>query len=354
VRCIRCDHDSTRKERTSRHCPRCGGAFAFEPGDNDPLTDVAFQAAIDRVSGHGRIRWGVEHLYYEICRRQRREAVKLKGLIPVLVLGVASGVTYWLVWWLSALLGAVAVIVALRWIARRSRTTVAVTVEDFNRMWGRWREAHGDPEGVIIRRPAPPPPREREPDIADYSFDRAVICDRARTVDLLLANSFHFENNCAVLSVGGYPAGPFATVKAMLRRNPKLQVFVLHDATPTGCRLAHVLARDPEWFRGHARVVDVGLRPVHARALRGLWLPSRVPSVEVGNGVTASDARWLSAHLVELAAIRPEQVLKRLYRAINGRRDDAAVGVDADGEAIDDAPFSTDAADGESDGDGFG
>jgi hypothetical protein len=57
---------------------------------------------------------------------------------------------------------------------------------------------------------------------------------------------------------------------------------------------------------------------------------------------------------VELAAIRPEQVLKRLYRAINGRRDDAAVGVDADGEAIDDAPFSTDAADGESDGDGFG
>jgi hypothetical protein len=27
-----------------------------------------------------------------------------------------------------------------------------------------------------------------------------VICDRAQTVDVLLANNFHFENNCAVLS----------------------------------------------------------------------------------------------------------------------------------------------------------
>ena len=124
------------------------------------------------------------------------------------------------------------------------------------------------------REPAAPRP---EPDLADYSFDRAVICDRARTVDLLLANNFHFENNCAVLSIDGYPPGPFETVRAMLKRNPRLQVFALHDATPDGCTLAHRLATDPAWFAGQVPVIDVGLRPGHAGPFQGLWLPAAAP-----------------------------------------------------------------------------
>ena len=60
-------------------------------------------------------------------------------------------------------------------------------------------------------RGTPTPKRTFDSDIADYSFDRAVICDRARTADLLIANNFHFENNCAVLSVDGYPPHAFET-----------------------------------------------------------------------------------------------------------------------------------------------
>ena len=75
-------------------------------------------------------------------------------------------------------------------------------------------------------RRAPGPPPKLEPDVADYSFDRAVICDRARTVDLLLANNFHFENNCAVLSVEGYPQRVFETVRTMLKRNPQLRLTI--------------------------------------------------------------------------------------------------------------------------------
>src|SRR5204863_3046139 len=140
-----------------------------------------------------------------------------------------------------------------------------VDAATFERLWERWCSVHGTPAGVIVRKPQPDHPAAAEPDLADYSFDRAVICDRARTVDLLLANNFHFENNCAVLSIDGYPPGPFETVRAMLKRNPGLQVFALHDATETGCRLAHRLATETAWFAGQARVVDVGLRPAHAR-----------------------------------------------------------------------------------------
>ena len=153
-------------------------------------------------------------------------------------------------------------------------------------------------------------PASREPDLADYSFDRAVICDRARTVNLLLANNFHFENNCAVLSIDGYPPRPFPTVRAMIRRNPKLQVFAVHDATPAGCRLAYRLSSDPDWFGGRIKVVNVGLRPGHATKLRGLYREGGDGDADAGEGVTEVESRWLSRYALELAAFRPELILK--------------------------------------------
>jgi hypothetical protein len=233
--------------------------------------------------------------------------------------------------------------------------TLAVTTDEFDRLWKRWQGVHGTPKGVIVRRSHPMGPRSAEPDLADYSFDRAVICDRARTVDLLVANNFHFENNCAVLSIGGYPPGPFETIRAMLRRNPRLQVFALHDATAPGCRLAHQLATSPEWFQHLSMVTDVGLRPEHARPFDGLYLASPGGPVFAGDGITAKEAAWLSNHALELAAIRPEQVLKRLFKALNRASEAKRDGDDPDDHvSYDSSSFSSDAGDSEGGDDAFG
>ncbi len=266
-------------------CPQCKGRFAFEPQQGAVLTDLAFKHAVDAVSAGGHLRWGVEHLYYEVCRRRLH-----RGLF-----------------------------VGLR---KRIWKTVRVDRATFNRMWERWCRVFDRPEGVIVRQPRPRETRSVEPDLPDYSFDRAVICDRARTVDLLLANNFHFENNCAILSIEGYPEGPFETVRAMLKRNPRLHVFALHDSTTTGCQLAHRLAGDPAWFRGQVPVVDVGLRPGQTEPFQGLFLSSVASSVPPGAGIAADEATWLTRYELELAAIRPEQLLRRLFRAINRRFDE--------------------------------
>jgi hypothetical protein len=364
VKCVRCGTDSKYKDRAKGRCPSCGQAFAFEPQKGDVLTDAAFQSAIDAVSGGGRVRWGVEHLYYEVCRRRRRLGAPPWAVVAVVVvafvLGLQSG---------RILLGFVAAAVAgigFAWLLRKRRaTTVRLELERFNTMWARWQKTHGTPKGLIVRRSAPATRRAPEPDLADYSFDRAVVCDRARTVDLLVANNFHFENNCAVLSVGGYPPGPFETIRAMLRRNPRLQVFALHDASVAGCRLAHQLATSPEWFAHLPTVTDVGLRPEHARPLRGLYLASAGSGVGAGQGLSAADARWLAAYTLELAAIRPEQVLKRLFRAINRTRDaddesdrDEETGAGSTGSRAqveqDTAAFATDAGDSDGGADAFG
>jgi hypothetical protein len=313
--CIRCQRDSTYPERKNANgrCPGCNGQFAFEPREGDKLTDKAFQRAIELVSAEGQVKWGVEHLYYEICRkRQSRAGLIAAALIFPIILVVTACTLPLLLLVLVPFLG---------WgfySIYRGTDFIPLPRGEFEKSWDRWGQTHGKPKGVIIRRPQEArPARAPEPDLGDYSFDRAVICDRARTVDLLLANNFHFENNCAVLSVDGYPKQAFDTVRRMLQRNPRLEVFVLHDLTPEGCRLAHRLANDPQWFKGTGiRIVDVGLRPVHAPPFGGLLLRSS-GKVQPGGGISPAEARWLSRSKLELAVIRPEQVLKRLFRAMN-------------------------------------
>jgi hypothetical protein len=319
MKCIRCGHDSKYRERAGRACPKCSGKFAFEPRQGDPLTDKAFQRAIEVVSAEGRLRWGVEHLYYEVCRRKRLSPLTvpvLACLAGILMLvAILLGLRVAPCWFLGFLLGPLLGLEAFR--LRKASPLVRVDPATFRRMYDRWTEVHGAPAGVITRLPQPSQPRQVEPDLADYSFDRAVICDRARTADLLLANNFHFENNCAVLSIGGYPPGPFETVRTMLKRNPRLAVYALHDATAEGCRLAHQLATDPAWFAGQVKVIDVGLRPIHGARFRGLLVGSKTPRVPARDGITAWEAAWLANYGLELAAIRPEQVLKRLFKAID-------------------------------------
>jgi hypothetical protein len=99
-------------------------------------------------------------------------------------------------------------------------------------------------------------------ELKQYSFDRAVICDDAEIARCLIANNFHFENNSAVLSVDGYPHDIFATVMDMLRLNPELQVYAVHDASRRGVALPHILSTEPRWFAGTTvKIFDVGLLP---------------------------------------------------------------------------------------------
>ncbi|MCE9566256.1 MAG: hypothetical protein K8U57_29895 [Planctomycetes bacterium] len=375
MKCIRCNKDSNYKDRTNGTCPNCKGAFVFEPKNGDPITDMLFLNAINGVSGDGRIRWGVEHLYYEINRRWKRSRMPMGCIFILLVataglLGAAAinaaavpnkplpttkkdpaatkTVSF-------ALGGAVALmILTVGLVSRIPRPLVRMDLATFNRLWDRWRQVNGTPKGLIERMPEPEMPKDLEADIGDYSFDRAVICDRARTVDLLVANNFHFENNCAILSIEGYPKGPFKVIMAMLKRNPKLQIFVLHDATIPGCRLAQRLITEPEWFGGCGlRVIDLGLRPRHAGPFHGLLLegPSIRPNDEIG--IEQAEAEWLSKYKLELAAARPEQVLKRLFAGLMAHAADDPRAADSSGSVTTCGAFDAGGYGG-ADGDGGG
>ncbi|HEY0016560.1 MAG TPA: hypothetical protein VGC13_09590 [Longimicrobium sp.] len=344
MKCIHCGTDSRRRERSAGRCPRCGHPFAFDPTlDRYKVTDTQFQSAVDRVSGGGKVQFTELSLWYEFNHRWMKPGFwrspfgalpfvgagsgvvagqdimhnaaavtdAIVGLLPPVAAGAAAGLAVGAV--LSGLANRRAPLPPLP-----PRMTFEAFQRDYLR---RWRQVHGDVAGLLpVREVAlPAMPTQVAADVAAFSFDRAVVTDRWETAQMLVANRFHFEHNCAVLSRDGYPDGTAETVKAMLRRNPALTVFALHNASAAGCLLPLTL-REPEWFPDpRVRIVDLGLRPGTVRrlrvpTLRGPFtrLPPRLEEV-----LPPEDVAWLKEHrTVELAALRPAQVLRAAYQGI--------------------------------------
>lgn len=321
MKCVKCDTDSKYSERSGGTCPKCSAKFAFEPKTGDIFTDPAFAGAIARVSADDAVRFTATNLYYELARTKRGSSKKVLLIgfgIAIAVIGAIVAASTQSVVFLVIALAVAGALVGSGLVAKKSATP-AFTRGSFDAMLRKWKTAHGMPPR-LVQRVAPEarnePKKSLPRELATYSFDRAVICDQPETVDLLLANNFHFENNCAILAVGHYPQAVFAPVLEMLRRNPKIEVYALHDASIDGHDLARKLATSEEWFKGIGRVTDVGILVKHAMKMRGLWQDTFTTRKAAFADLTAEENAWLSQYTVELAAIRPEQVIKRLFRAM--------------------------------------
>ncbi len=326
MKCIHCGEDSNFKDRSAKQaCPKCGRKLAFEP-TTDPLkvTDVFFDKAIKLVSSDKTLYFTERQLWYEFARRLAARpwwqvALKAAGIVAVIA-GILSAMVQAI--WPFAL--AAPVVLAISAAAfldqRRRQRQPAIPFENFSQAYlTKWIRAHGEIRLLPESGPRFAQPAGTEPDLTAYSFDRAIVTAHAPIAAMLVANNFHFEHNCAVLSVDGYPAGRADTILSMLRRNPALTVYALHDASPAGCQLPFTLRR-PEWFPDQATVIfDLGLRPRHVTPKRWMMLQSYQAALtdEVRKLLTAREVAWLEAgHSVELAALRPAELMRATYRSI--------------------------------------
>jgi hypothetical protein len=354
MKCIHCGADSLRRHRTDGRCSVCKHRFAFEPTkDSNRVTDGQFKAAIDRISGEGRVRFTERALWYEFNRKWMTPGRWRSpyGRLPLAGAGLGALAGMFAGWPYNGAvlaLGVGAVGLAAGTIAGLALSTRAnarspgpprpprIPYPEFRTAYLRkWRAVHGDVPGLLTPRELalPAGTREVRSDVAAFSFDRAIVTDRWETAAMLVANRFHFEHNCAVLSHDGFPGDIAETVMAMLRRNPDLTVFALHDASPDGCLLP-LLLRDKEWFPDTSvRIVDVGLRPAMVRQipLPALHLLSGQDHPLLAEVLPPKDVAWLAGgHVGELAALRPPQVMRAVHQAIA-----AVAAADANGTSLD-------------------
>jgi hypothetical protein len=359
MKCVKCGEDSKKKDRADGTCPKCGTRFALDPTAGDVVTDMAVHAAIERVSAGGHVRFLADHVVLDLLRRAKPGS----GLVRTIGFGIVAvvGVLLAAVFAVGGPMEMVALafaplVVALALIVVGGASPPA-TPEKLAAAVSKYLQVHGKPKGLIdMSKPRLPPSKAVLAELESYSFDRAVICDTRENAEILLANDFHFENNCAVLTIDGYPAGVFEVVRKMIRANPKIEVFALHDCTPEGLRVQPRLTEEEAWFKGR-RVVDVALNPSQAEAFREAWLPT--PRI-VGSGPwSPSDAAWLREWTLRLAAIPPYQLIKRLFRAMQqgGADSETAMTAGGDGGGGDGfvpVPFTAPASSSDGGGDNFG
>jgi hypothetical protein len=196
---------------------------------------------------------------------------------------------------------------------------LAVTPAQVDGFIRQWEAVNGRIPGLLTVPTSQTVPREVNPELTAYSFDRALVCDSDAIAQFLVANNFHFERNCAVLSgTGYYPPHIFDTVMAMLRRNPNLRVYALHDASVTGVDLAHRLHTSPDWFADSSiEIYDLGVLPRQVFRNRNVFVrkASVLPSLPLSDAarqlLTADELRWLEAgQFVELESFPPQTLLQ--------------------------------------------
>lgn len=286
------------------------------------ITNLGFILRYFYLSGSGRFNFKVRIL----------NAIKLQIIgIFLLIIGSYIGLVKWRVFNLYVTvvgLGTLSIFLGTWQRIRQAKITEEFLFEQnkFQEWLNRWIAINGSITKMLAS------PREENnvvaisSDVSAYSFDRVVVCDSAEIAQLLIANNFHVENNCAILSITGYPQSIFATVMEMLRRNPELKVYALHDASPRGVGLVHHLHNNPNWFQNsNAVIFDLGLSIKQILRSRNLMIRSSELSAResmqlpeaVRQELSQNELKWLdSGKFVELESFTPERIIRVLQQGI--------------------------------------
>ncbi|WP_414553347.1 hypothetical protein [Anabaena sp. CCY 0017] len=229
----------------------------------------------------------------------------------------------------GTIIGILAIYLGRRELAQppTNTQTFRISHSQFQDWLASWRRVNNEIDKIL-----PPPlsasrPITINPDITAYSFDRLVVCDSAAVAQMLIANNFHFENNCAILSITGYPESIFDTTMQMLRSNADLKIYAFHECSAKGMNLINHLSISPKWFKDRdITIIDVGLLPRQILAASRNILIQNSPELAEAAKILAPEVRqsllneelvWLEAgNFVELEYFSPQKLMQILHRGI--------------------------------------
>ena len=358
MKCIQCGVDNKLRERSANlgRCKACGHPFAFEPktvSNPRQCTDTFFAKLIQDLSVNDTLFFTEKQLYYLLNRRIEQKANRPingfqgTGFLLLLVgfftiyakagmLLIPLGAAIWMWGWWEK-----------RQEIRPQPKTFKVFQPTFLQWIQRWRQVNGNPEKLLSSvRPETSSTTTIaiSTEVSDYSFDRVVVCEQDSIAHLLIANNLHFEHNCAVVSLNGYPFGIFDTVMEMLQRNPNLSVYALHDASPNGVKLATTL-RLSQWFPNPTiAIYDLGLSPRQVMAMNNPFVLSSGASgiraknlpEDIRQPLSAEELNWLLAgNYLELESFVPKKLLQVVSRGISLNRQGVSASADSDSSWVD-------------------
>ena len=256
------------------------------PNVNDRLETILAKS-IDDVAAPGGLAYTEQQLYYEFCRhltpRWLRQVRKLLYLTPVPPVSSAQ---------FSAILKAYIL-------------------------------QHGCPAGLLTAKTLSPLLMTNSaPDLTSYGLSKIIICQEESIANMLLANYFHMDLSCAVLSLAAATPLPDA-ICAMMARSMGACVYFLHSANLQALTLISQLRRSLDLSDGTPLVI-VGLRPRQISQMQLFATRLRDPVVEKERNcndlpwyLTKREKEWLYANwCCELSSVKPDVLFRLLSREI--------------------------------------
>jgi hypothetical protein len=308
----------------------CRGVFKIPFNLSIPIISVLYTAwAIWEIAQNS--------VSIDFTRRNRQNSIDTLKIIAIalIVIGLPlSIVEQTLIGIISSLVLTASTI--LIYLNRQSQQDkifddVLIDQEQFDRWLNRWNSINNSHEKILSPPQTSSLPAAINPEITAYSFDRAVVCDTPEIAQLLISNNFHFENNCAILTIDGYPQHIFTTTMEMLRRNPDLKVYALHNCSPSGCQLTHRLRTEKNWFPDLLiPIIDVGILPRQIMDNLDLLVLQSAESAQASQqldpdfraSLNPVELTWLDAGCyLELESFSPRKLIQILQRAISGSRE---------------------------------
>jgi hypothetical protein len=385
MKCINCGTDNNLRERQANQgsCKSCHQAFVFEPTTMTAFgvtfTDSLFANLLATISVNGTLFFTSKQFAYMFDRKYkkklwfgsgslpftlffilfifipilgvvfafylskisssplakssyRRQAAVMMCITGIVMLlgGIGLGIVYksWVSFGLAILIGLPVIFWGFLQQQKviKSHEEFLVELSQITQWLQQWQAVRGNIDRLL---PAPQATLAAVPDpaVTAYSFDRLVVCDRPAIAQILLENYFHFEYNCAILSITGYPENVCDTVLEMVRRNPDLMVYAFHDASPDGVNLIHRLRSESRWFPDTTvKIIDVGLLPRQVIANRyKMFIRQAAAAASAAHelppatrqSLTASELVWLDAgNYAELESFTPQRLIQILQHGI--------------------------------------
>ena len=259
--CPHCSQSILSKQRTNSVCALCKKEFAFDPRVNlFRLDDVRFRKVAEHM-GVGGFKFTAGQLGAALVRRPKSAVGAYLGPALFVVFGLAGA-------FLSAFKGAEkGVLFGIVWMVVgvvlggfvSSAPPATPTKEAMQTdILPRWCSVHGEPPRGLIDEASLASLTEDDRPLKDIVA--LVVCPERDVLTSLLANGAPRDLRLGLLSTAP-PANPWEEgLIEMLRRNPRLPILLLHDASAEGVFLARdlpkILGLDP----AH-RILDLGLNP---------------------------------------------------------------------------------------------
>jgi len=342
VKCIKCNCDSKLKERENGCCIGCKHPFVFDPRKRpagDFFNDKLFEKSIALISVNNTLKFTPKQYHYFV---NGMKAVNSPGAasqgfavllfivaIVVCMFGAGAQNVFLMVAGpiVLVLLGMAMLPSVQASFGVVPKKTIKVGIAGAFERWA----AVNEPIKSLLPSPEKSLPRgDVAAELLDYSFDRLVVTESDDIAQFLLANNFHFENNCAVLSINKYPITLFTTIMRMLRNNPDLKVYALHSCSWRGIKILDQLRNGEDWFKDQpgVQIIDLGLlprqlakRPAFVEQNSAANTPNVVP-MNLKESLTDTELKWLDkGNIVQLESIPPQGLLRLISMGIAMSKD---------------------------------